>query len=114
MPEQLRRFDWREWREPASPDDPFPEYRTWYMGLCDWLAARRAWAAGHDVPLQQLPREPVPPPGPRPGLLATPEPKPGQAPYTAPIRDESGQGPDPGVNRVTNRAVRGRRIATHG
>lgn len=104
LPEHLRRFDWREWREPAPPDDPFPEYRTWYLGLCDWLAARRAWSAGHDVPLPQLPREPIPPPDPRPALLA--------ASSTAPVSEEAGSGSQPQVNRARSEP-RARPIKTH-
>jgi hypothetical protein len=56
MPEHLARYDWREWREPAAPDDPFPEYTTWYLGLFEWQAARDSWTTGVSVPpLYQLP-----------------------------------------------------------
>lgn len=61
MPDFLRRYDWRDWRPPAEPDDPSPWYGTWYLGLFDWSRAREDWAAGHDVSVQLLPRE-VPPP----------------------------------------------------
>lgn len=50
MPEHLARFDWRDWREPAPLDDPFPEYSTWYLGLGDWQEARAAWLVGVEVP----------------------------------------------------------------
>ncbi|WP_030543105.1 hypothetical protein [Streptomyces albus] len=63
LPEHLARFDWREWRPPAEPGDPSPWYSTWYLGLGDWIEARRAWAAERGVPERSLPRE-VRPPGP--------------------------------------------------
>jgi hypothetical protein len=50
VPLHLRRYDWREWREPAAPEDPFPEFTTWYLGLFDWQAAREAWLQGFLVP----------------------------------------------------------------
>jgi len=47
VPLQLLHYDWRDWREPALPNDPFPEYRTWYLGLFAWQEAKDAWLRGH-------------------------------------------------------------------
>jgi hypothetical protein len=54
LPERLARFDWRDWRPPAEPDDPAPWYSTWYLGLGDWHDARRAWAEDNGVPVDLL------------------------------------------------------------
>ena len=67
MPECLRRFDWREWRPPALPDDPFPHYSEWIMGYRDFSDARDAWIAGESVVLP--PERPLPDPIPYTGLL---------------------------------------------
>lgn len=65
MPECLRRFDWREWRPPALPDDPFPHYAEWIMGYRDFSEARDAWLAGEPVLLP--PERPLPDPLPYDG-----------------------------------------------
>ncbi|ANJ07148.1 hypothetical protein Spa2297_09110 [Streptomyces parvulus] len=65
MPECLTRFDWREWRPPAVPDDPFPHYAEWIMGYRDFSDARDAWLAGEPVLLP--PERPLPDPIPYTG-----------------------------------------------
>lgn len=97
FPEHLACYDWREWRPLPEPDDPSPWYTAWYLGLGDWQAARRAWAAERGVPVRLLPRHVFPP---TPDLLAASEPKPGQATNTPPIRETSGEAASPRVNRA--------------
>lgn len=67
MPECLSRFDWRDWRPPALPDDPFPYYVEWYLATIDHQAALDAWMAGEPVVLP--PERPLPDPIPYTGLL---------------------------------------------
>lgn len=66
MPECLARFDWREWRPPALPDDPFPEYSEWMLAQRDFDEARDAWRAGRPVLLP--PERPLPDPVPYTGM----------------------------------------------
>ncbi|MER6296860.1 hypothetical protein [Streptomyces althioticus] len=98
FPLELARFGWRDWRPPPEPDDPAPWYSTWYLGLGDWHAARRAYAEEHGVPVQMLPREKGVPP--EPELFAASQPKPGQATNTPPVRETSGEAASPRVNRA--------------
>lgn len=67
MPECLARFDWRDWRPPALPGDPFPYYVEWYLATIDHQAALDAWMAGEPVVLP--PERPLPDPIPYTGLL---------------------------------------------
>ena len=98
FPEYLACFDWRDWRPPAESDDPAPWYSCWYLGLCDWISARRVWASERGVDERRLPREMRPP---TPDLLTAPKPEPAQASNTAPVRVKRGQGPQPRVNRAS-------------
>ncbi|MET8947436.1 hypothetical protein ABZX30_28805 [Streptomyces sp. NPDC004542] len=98
VPEELARYDWRDWRPEPEPDDLAPWYSCWYLGLFDWRQARRAWAAERGVDERALPERVTPP---EPDLLTASKPEPGQVSNTSPVREEPGQGSRPRVNRGT-------------
>lgn len=98
FPEHLARYDWRDWRPEPEPDDPAPWYSAWYLGLVDWRIARNAWAVERGVAERLLPESVG---RPTPDLLG-------------PVFVAAEQPQPQPTNRVTGRAVRGRRIPTHG
>lgn len=88
LPEQLLRYDWRDWRPEPGPDDPAPWYSCWYLGLFAWREARQAWAQVRGLDERVLPERVTPP---TPDLLTASHPSPEEALY----RPSSWQGLGP-------------------